>query len=270
MLNAISGAVSMVLSNICWHLLPLTVFFVILCSLPFVLGIISYFLLGEKMTFASIIAAVISFFAIIVLSMAKPEEDGVDAEEANHNYVLGVICAVINMLAISCVVLTTRMMQGVPPNLILEFYNVISAVLIGLYILIRWPITGEVPLEMDWTAASAAMLIGACFAHLGAQVLMFYVNQVAQPALVALLSYFGIVLRVLTDLVIFDIRLNRMQMIAIFILVIVQVAHLVYKQMSQHNQQKAADVSFSIPSQTDAPSHHDSHTHDSFIRCSQK
>ena len=129
----------MVLANYAYLFLPLTIWYVLLCTLPFMLAIISYFAYGEKMGLASVFAAILSFVAIVVLALANPASDN---EAENMNYVLGVILCLISVLAICLVVLTTRQMQDIDSFLIMKSYNLISAALIGLYILVRWPITG--------------------------------------------------------------------------------------------------------------------------------
>ena len=69
-------------------------------------------------------------------------------------------------------------MQDVNSLLIMKSYNGISFVVIGLIILIRWPVTGEPPLAsmMIWTWQSALMLAVSTLAHLVAQLTTFYVN----------------------------------------------------------------------------------------------
>ena len=151
----------------------MTIWFVILCTLPFILGIFSYFIYGEKMAVPSIIVAILSFGAIIMLSFAEPVED---AEGEDSNYLLGVVLCFSAVLAIAVANLTTRQMQEIDSMLIMKSYNWISTVLIGSYILIRWAATGQSPFEMIWCVESALMLVGACVSHLCAQMAMFYVN----------------------------------------------------------------------------------------------
>ena len=103
--NAVGGCVSMILCNYSWLFLPLTIWYVILCTLPFMLAVISYFVYGEKMGTVSIIAAILSFGAIIMLTMAKPASDD---EEENWNYTVGVIICFTAVMAICVIVLTTR------------------------------------------------------------------------------------------------------------------------------------------------------------------
>ena len=75
LVNGLAGASASVLANIVYDILPLTIFFVLACTLPFMLAIMSYFYLGERMAKISIVAALISFGAIIMLTMAKPDSD---------------------------------------------------------------------------------------------------------------------------------------------------------------------------------------------------
>ena len=75
--NGISGAICMILVNLIMLLLPLTIWYVFVCTLPFVLAIISYFYMGESMAPVSILATILSFGAIIMLFLAKPDSDDV-------------------------------------------------------------------------------------------------------------------------------------------------------------------------------------------------
>lgn len=219
-LNGITGVFAMVLTSYVFELLPLTIWFVILCTMPFVIAIFSYFYMGERMSPISILAAVLSFGAILMLCFAKPQEprdseagssaaSQEDGEDESYNYVLGVILSVICVMMISTTLLTTRSMQEVNSILIMKTYNLFSTVIIGTVMLIRWPATGRVPFTMVWTRQSVVILLLSIVSHLVAQQTMFYVNQKAQPAIVTLMSYIGIALRLIVDMLIFDLVPNQ-------------------------------------------------------------
>ena len=132
--NGLSGAIVLILMTLILKLLPLTIWFVLVCTQPFILGILSYFYLGESMATVSIIAAILSFGAILMLSFAKPESDDVQEES---NYVLGLGLSLTCVLLLCVIKLTIRKMQDVDPILIIKSYNTISALSIGMYIIIR-------------------------------------------------------------------------------------------------------------------------------------
>ena len=73
--NGVAGAISVVLCNYAYLFLPLTIWYVLLCTLPFMLAIISYFVYGEQMGMVSIGATVLSFGAIVILTLANPASD---------------------------------------------------------------------------------------------------------------------------------------------------------------------------------------------------
>ena len=52
--NGVIGTIGLVLANYAFLLLPMTIWYVLLCTLPFILAIISFFVYGEKMGLASI------------------------------------------------------------------------------------------------------------------------------------------------------------------------------------------------------------------------
>ena len=141
--NGLSGAIVMILVTLILKFLPLTIWFVLICTQPFFLGILSYFYLGESLATASIIATILSFGAILMLSFAKPESDDVQEE---FNYVLGVGLSLICVLLFCVIKLTIRKMQDVDPILIMKSYNTIAALSIGLYLIIRSCAEREPPL----------------------------------------------------------------------------------------------------------------------------
>lgn len=104
-LCGLAGTVSMILTNLCLFYLPLTIWFVLLCSNPFFIAIAAYFLIGERMGVPSVVATVLSFAAIVALTLAKPPSQ---AGDASYHYLLGVVLALTNVLMIVVVVLTTR------------------------------------------------------------------------------------------------------------------------------------------------------------------
>ena len=81
---------------------------------------------------------------------------------------------------------------------------------------------------MLWTSQSFWMLTASCVSHLSAQMLMFHVNKVAQPTVVALMNYCGIVWRFLCDLLIFGLVPNTAQSVSIGLLVVIQIVFLVF------------------------------------------
>ena len=108
LINGLAGAISVILANMAYELLPLTIWFVLVCTLPFSLAIMQYLYLGERMALVSIIASIISFVAIILLSFAKPKTGEVSEKESN--YVLGVLISVLCVILFSMIGLTTRIM----------------------------------------------------------------------------------------------------------------------------------------------------------------
>ena len=70
-----AGMVSMILANLVYLYLPLTIWFVLICTMPFALGFLSYIFMGETLAPASIVAAILSFGAILILFFAKPTTD---------------------------------------------------------------------------------------------------------------------------------------------------------------------------------------------------
>ena len=127
----------------------------------------------------SIVATVLSFGAILILSFAKPDStthDEVEEAESNRRYILGVMLSIACVFIFSVVVLTARHMQEVNTMLIMQSMNSICLVLIGTVMLVRWAITGQVPFAMIWTLKSAILLVGAALANSVAQMIMLYVN----------------------------------------------------------------------------------------------
>ena len=57
-------------------------------------------------------------------------------------------------------------MQEVDPFLIMKSYNLISAAITGVYIVVRWPVMKQSPFEMIWCKESTIMLFSACVAHI--------------------------------------------------------------------------------------------------------
>ena len=128
--NALLGTVSVAMSNIATMLLPLTIWFVIVSVLPFSIAAFSYFLFGEKMGLVSLIASVLSFGAIVLLTLADPAEDtnvdqasteisAIESEQEDQNYLMGVIFTLACLLGFSGIMITTRQMQEVHSLLVM-------------------------------------------------------------------------------------------------------------------------------------------------------
>lgn len=62
----------------------------------------------------------------------------------------------------------------------------------------------------------------------------------------SLISYIGILYRALADIVLFDLIPNKGQITAIAILVVVQLAHLIYKQRAQVKAEREAKQESSL------------------------
>lgn len=137
--NGVTGTIAIVLANYAYFLLPLTIWYVLLCTLPFMLAILSFFVYGEKMGLGSIFAAILSFAAIVVLTLANSVSDD---DNQSWNYVLGIICSLICMLCISGYLLSVNRMQNIDSFLVMKSANLFSVAIIGFYVLVRWPITG--------------------------------------------------------------------------------------------------------------------------------
>ena len=130
-------------------------------------------------------------------------------------------------------------MQDIDSDLVQFSYNMIMISTIGPAILIRWGVTGVAPFIMIWTTKSALLLAISIISNLFAQQACFYANQKAQPSLVSLLAYQGIVYRAMADILIFGLIPNSLQICAISILIVIQVVHLIYKQLAQKRELQA-------------------------------
>ena len=127
----------------------------------------------------SIVATVLCFGAILILSFVKPEStanNAVEEAENNRKYTLGVMLSIACVFIFSIVVLTARHLQEVNVMLIMQSMNTICFVLIGTVMLVRWAITGQAPFAMIWTLKSAILLASAALANSVAQMIMLYVN----------------------------------------------------------------------------------------------
>ena len=80
----------MILANLVYLYLPLTIWFVLVCTMPFSLGLLSYIFMGEGMAPVSIVAAILSFGAILILFFAKPsttdDSDEVAPQKESYNF----------------------------------------------------------------------------------------------------------------------------------------------------------------------------------------
>ena len=97
------------------YLIPMTIWFVIICTVPFGQAIISYFVFGEIMGVASIIAAILCFGSILFLSFAKPSstEEHVIEDKGNYHYVLGIALAFLCTLIFVIINTTIRYFKDV-------------------------------------------------------------------------------------------------------------------------------------------------------------
>lgn len=120
-------------------------------------------------------------------------------------------------------------MQEVHSYLIMRCYNGIGSFCLGVWLLVRWLTAGTVPFAFTATTSSLTLLGMSCAAHLAAQMLMFYVNQKAQPALVSLISYSSIFWRLLSDMLIFGLFPGLGQTAAISALLTIQIVYMAYQ-----------------------------------------
>ena len=93
----------------------MTIFMILLGTLPFATGILAYILLGETMDCYTINTMIVCFGAVALLACADDSEtelkemsDRSGQKYNSYSYIVGVIFALASVLLIACILITTR------------------------------------------------------------------------------------------------------------------------------------------------------------------
>lgn len=140
-------------------ILPLTIFFVMASTLPFIDGILQFCFFGLRMSIMSIWAAVISFAVIIALAVSEDSNDTNKVDAVNHKYILGMVCATIYVFTHAGMDLSIYAMQELNFFLILEYFSFFQNIILILTMVQKFLISGQVPFTMVWSRESVLIIL---------------------------------------------------------------------------------------------------------------
>ena len=106
-LRSVVGTISFGLFSLTVKYIPLGIFFIIFNACPFFTSMLSYFWTNDRLLPVEILTMVGAFAGIILLGVAKPDDDGpqVDQKESftdfekAHGYQIGLVLAVVSCLS---------------------------------------------------------------------------------------------------------------------------------------------------------------------------
>ena len=153
------GAVCYLASAVACDILPLTIWFVMVSTLPFVDGILQFCFLGVRMDKVSIFVTAISFAIIVALTRAEDADDDVYSDDDyTHAYTLGIVLASVATITHAGMDLTTHVMQELNILLMLEYFSYVQITVFLGVMLAQFCITGQLPFAMVWSLESVLLL----------------------------------------------------------------------------------------------------------------
>ena len=188
----------------------------------------------------------ISFGAINILAFANPSEGSIELVNPNLSieaqYLIGILMSLITVLACSAFNLSTRFMKDTSAMIIQIPYNSFSAIVFALIILYQYVSQGVVPLTSLTGATPIMLLLLSSVFNFAGQACNVMAYQRANPALVSLLGYSQVIYNLLGDMIIFHVVPNRLQTIAILILLTANITYfttkLYYDKLEEAKQRK--------------------------------
>ena len=191
---------------------------------PFAVIFAAWTFLGEGYTNSAFIAMIFSGCGALILSLNQSETVQLSAltlnETAGYLYALAAIGAYLVM----CI--TTRSLQIVEYNLMIMASNIVTMVLSGLAIFEKYVRTAKSPFEFTVDNNTGALLVIMAVSNICAMAFLYYANQKAQPALVALLCVSCVVYNFFKDVIYYDFEPTQQQGMGIMIVAIAQVIFL--------------------------------------------
>jgi len=121
------------------YLMPLMHNQILFNLAPFWLFLLAYFVLGEKMGPFQIVALVLCFACVVVMSVAKP----VDQEEENkYTYTsksktIGTFVVLGSSLLYAASSMLTRMIQRVHPSVLMFYYGLVGVIGLSIILIVK-------------------------------------------------------------------------------------------------------------------------------------
>ena len=204
--SAVASAFCLVFTNLEVLTLPLMICQVFRALTPFAVVILGFLALGEQVTKSAIIAMVISFVGVVILSIAQPDKDN-ENPSLNYqpfSYSVGIGFALGAVVTCAALCITTRSMQKINFVLIIMSFNIVTMLGSGLVVGLKFYVYGIVPFQYFANEETLYVMGAMAVSNVFAQVLLYYSNQKAQPALVALLCTVSVVYNYFVDAYFFD------------------------------------------------------------------
>ena len=162
-----------------------------------------------------------SYGGILIMSLAKPSGDGVEAND-KYKYTLGILLSVVCSASMAVTAVSTRKLRTVHHAVISYWTAVVTtavcAVLVGAQCLTERRVPYVFSSPAWWW-----LLLGASCVYIYSQLLMIYCNQVANPALVGLLQYCGVVYNWMADVFVFHNTFTPMQLTGVGIVMAINI-----------------------------------------------
>ena len=121
---------SLLLFSMAVLLCPMVIFFVILQMNPFVVSLLQYILLKEKICIFEVAAMVLSFMGVVVLSF-RP---GSDSSDTSYNYQLGILVSLVSVLSFAITAVALRKLEKIPSSVTSFYLSSATVFVCGIWV----------------------------------------------------------------------------------------------------------------------------------------
>ena len=233
--RCLAGTLGFLVYNASTVYIPIGIFKIIMNMNIYMVAILAWLWLGEKLTCFEVVAILVAFGGVALTGKHEdPSPD--DTQAQDNNYFLGMSLAVLASIMGAVTSVASRRLKTIAPNVIIFNYALCSTILTGSMIAIIWIQSGSTPYIFDskWTYLE---IFVAAFMNYVAQNFFTLSEQNGHPAIVKLFSYTGVVYMFTVGWLVFNDTISTVQLIGVSICVSSSLTVILYKLHLQRNQE---------------------------------
>ena len=202
-----------------------------------------YCIIREEILLIEIFGMIICFGAFITITCYADEDQSEEAKSSNDNsigfgsHVLGIILIFLCSWLVSANFVTNRMLKGIDIYAVMFFHGLLGLFLALCYLIEDGLQRNDFFIILNYSLMQYSIVIFSCVLDLSCVYFGFVAAQASNLGFVGLISYTAIVYAFLTDLFIFDEKLQVVEMLATTIILITTMGVSIYKIKSEQKNQ---------------------------------
>ena len=153
-IRCLAGTAGFIVYNAAIIYIPIGIFKIIMNMNLFMVAILAYCWLGEKLTCCETFAIFIAFGGVALTSRGEETQDGAtEVEIPKNNYTIGISLAILASILAAMTAVSSRKLKPITPNVIIFNYALCSTVITGSIMAAIWIKSKSIPFrfESNWT-----------------------------------------------------------------------------------------------------------------------